>query len=182
MWTCKNRNSMIIYVHTSNGILKFKFNFRRNIMKRILLAGMILINSAFLSASSLDEAAKLLNEGQITEQSLKENFSVRDFQEILEKSRRISLENSKKQTNSEKINLLLKARNKELEIKLKEKENQKQLTKPSIKEAVNRVYRGVYGDNPQRVEKLRELGFTSQEIKKIQKAVNDLVEKEKNKE
>lgn len=153
-------------------------------MKRILLAGMILINSAFLSASSLDEAAKLLNEGQITEQSLKENFSVRDFQEILEKSRRISLENSKKQTNSEKINLLLKARNKELEIKLKEKEkeNQKQLTKPSIKEAVNRVYRGVYGDNPQRVEKLRELGFTSQEIKKIQKAVNDLVEKEKNKE
>lgn len=40
-------------------------------MKRILLAGMILINSAFLSASSLDEAAKLLNEGQITEQSLK---------------------------------------------------------------------------------------------------------------
>ena len=22
MWTCKNRNSMIIYVHTSNGILK----------------------------------------------------------------------------------------------------------------------------------------------------------------
>lgn len=153
-------------------------------MKRILLAGMILINSAFLSASSLDEAAKLLNEGQITEQSLKENFSIRDFQEILEKSRRISLENSKKQTNSEKINLLLKARNKELEIKLKEKEkeNQKQLTKPSIKEAVNRVYRGVYGDNPQRVEKLRELGFTSQEIKKIQKAVNDLVEKEKNKE
>ena len=120
-------------------------------MKRILLAGMILINSAFLSASSLDEAAKLLNEGKLTEQSLKENFSVRDFQEILEKSRRISLENSKKQSNSDKINLLLRERNKELESKLKE--NQKKSTKPSIKEAVNRVYRGDYGDNPQRTKK-----------------------------
>lgn len=179
MWTCKNRNSMIIYVHTSNGILKFKFNFRRNIMKRILLAGMILINSAFLSASSLDEAAKLLNEGQITEQSLKENFSVRDFQEILEKSRRISLENSKKQSNSEKINLLLRERNKELEIKLKENQNKSKPSKPNIEETVNRVYRGLYGDNPERVKKLRDLGFNSQEIKKIQAEVNKLVEKEK---
>ena len=152
-------------------------------MKKMLLLGAILINSAVLSASSLDEAAKLLNEGQITEQSLKENFSTRDFEEILEKSRRISLENSKKQSNSEKINSLLRARNKELEIKLKEKENQKQLTKPSIKEAVNRVYRGVYGDNPNRYNKLRELGFNDQEIKKIQVEVNKLVEKnqEKNK-
>lgn len=173
---------MIIYVHTSNGILKFKFNFRRNIMKRILLAGMILINSAFLSASSLDEAAKLLNEGQITEQSLKENFSVRDFQEILEKSRRISLENSKKQSNSEKINLLLRERNKELEIKLKEDQKKSKPSKPNIEETVNRVYRGLYGDNPERVKKLRDLGFNSQEIKKIQEKVNQLVKEEKNKE
>lgn len=151
-------------------------------MKRILLAGMILINSAFLSASSLDEAAKLLNEGKLTEQSLKENFSTRDFEEILEKSRRMSLENSKKQTNSEKINLLLKARNKELEIKLKEKENQKQLTKPSIKETVNKVYRGVYGDNPMRAKKLQELGFTKKEIQEIQNKVNKLVDQEKSKE
>ena len=148
-------------------------------MKRILLAGMILINSAFLSASSLDEAAKLLNEGQITEQSLKENFSVRDFQEILEKSRRISLENSKKQTNSEKINLLLRERNKELEIKLKENQKKSKPSKPNIEETVNRVYRGIYGDNPDRANKLRNLGFTSQEIKRIQAEVNKLVEKEK---
>lgn len=148
-------------------------------MKRILLAGMILINSAFLSASSLDEAAKLLNEGQITEQSLKENFSVRDFQEILEKSRRISLENSKKQSNSEKINLLLRERNKELEIKLKENQKKSKPSKPNIEETVNRVYRGLYGDNPERVKKLRDLGFNSQEIKKIQAEVNKLVEKEK---
>lgn len=148
-------------------------------MKRMLLLGVILINSAILSASSLDEAAKLLNEGQITEQSLKENFSVRDFQEILEKSRRISLENSKKQSNSEKINLLLRERNKELEIKLKENQKKSKPSKPNIEETVNRVYRGLYGDNPDRANKLRNLGFTSQEIKRIQAEVNKLVEKEK---
>ena len=151
-------------------------------MKRILLAGMILINSAVLSASSLDEAAKLLNEGKLTEQSLKENFSTRDFEEILEKSRRMSLENSKKQSNSEKINLLLRERNKELEIKLKENQKKSKPSKPNIEETVNRVYRGLYGDNPERVKKLRDLGFNSQEIKKIQEKVNQLVKEEKNKE
>lgn len=151
-------------------------------MKRILLAGMILINSAFLSASSLDEAAKLLNEGKLTEQSLKENFSTRDFEEILEKSRRMSLENSKKQSNSEKINLLLRERNKEFEIKLKENQKKSKPSKPNIEETVNRVYRGLYGDNPERVKKLRDLGFNSQEIKKIQEKVNQLVKEEKNKE
>lgn len=151
-------------------------------MKKMLLVGAILINSAVLSASSLDEAAKLLNEGKLTEQSLKENFSTRDFEEILEKSRRMSLENSKKQSNSEKINLLLRERNKELEIKLKENQKKSKPSKPNIEETVNRVYRGLYGDNPERVKKLRDLGFNSQEIKKIQEKVNQLVKEEKNKE
>lgn len=150
-------------------------------MKKMLLLGAILINSAVLSASSLDEAAKLLNEGKLTEQSLKENFSTRDFEEILEKSRRMSLENSKKQSNSEKINLLLRERNKELEIKLKENQKKSKPSKPNIEETVNRVYRGVYGDNPERIERLQELGFNTQEIKKIQQKVNELVQKEKNK-
>jgi hypothetical protein len=141
-----------------------------------------MLNSTFLFASSLDEAAKLLNEGKLTEQSLKENFSTRDFEEILEKSRRMSLENSKKQSNSEKINLLLRERNKELEIKLKENQKKSKPSKPNIEETVNRVYRGLYGDNPERVKKLRDLGFNSQEIKKIQEKVNQLVKEEKNKE
>lgn len=148
----------------------------------MLLLSLVMLNSTFLFASSLDEAAKLLNEGKLTEQSLKENFSTRDFEEILEKSRRMSLENSKKQSNSEKINLLLRERNKELEIKLKENQKKSKPSKPNIEETVNRVYRGLYGDNPERVKKLRDLGFNSQEIKKIQEKVNQLVKEEKNKE
>mgnify|MGYP000929803820 CR=1 FL=1 len=148
-------------------------------MKKMLLLGAILINSAVLSASSLDEAAKLLNEGQITEQSLKENFSTRDFEEILEKSRRISLENSKKQSNSEKINSLLRERNKELEIKLKENQKKSKPSKPNIEETVNKVYKGLYGDNPDRANKLRNLGFNSKEIQEIQRRVNKLVEEDK---
>jgi len=151
-------------------------------MKKMLLLSLVMLNSTFLFASSLDEAAKLLNEGKLTEQSLKENFSTRDFEEILEKSRRMSLENSKKQSNSEKINLLLRERNKELEIKLKENQKKSKPSKPNIEETVNRVYRGLYGDNPERVKKLRDLGFNSQEIKKIQEKVNQLVKEEKNKE
>ena len=151
-------------------------------MKKMLLLSLVMLNSTFLFASSLDEAAKLLNEGKLTEQSLKENFSTRDFEEILEKSRRMSLENSKKQSNSEKINLLLRERNKELEIKLKENQKKSKPNKPNIEETVNRVYRGLYGDNPERVKKLRDLGFNSQEIKKIQEKVNQLVKEEKNKE
>lgn len=94
----------------------------------------------------------------------------------------MSLENSKKQSNSEKINLLLRERNKELEIKLKENQKKSKPSKPNIEETVNRVYRGLYGDNPERVKKLRDLGFNSQEIKKIQEKVNQLVKEEKNKE
>lgn len=148
-------------------------------MKKMLLLGAILINSAVLSASSLDEAAKLLNEGKLTEQSLKENFSTRDFEEILEKSRRMSLENSKKQSNSEKINSLLRERNKELEIKLKENQKKSKPSKPNIEETVNKVYKGLYGDNPDRANKLRNLGFNSKEIQEIQRRVNKLVEEDK---
>lgn len=149
-------------------------------MKKILL--MLIIGTASFSfADSLDDAARLLKDGKITEEAVKQNFTVSDYKEILERSRRLSLEKAKTESEAKQINLLLKARNKELQQELTKKNN-KNNVRPSITEIANRVYKGVYGDNPERARKLKEMGFSSQEIKKIQDMVNQLVKEEKNKE
>ena len=156
-------------------------------MKKMLLLSLIMLNSSFLFASSLDEAALTLSRGEVTEEALKNNFSKSDFDLIMEKYKGMRLERARKETEKQKVNELLKKRNEELEQeikKIKEKNSLKKVNtkKVTIEEAITNTYRGVYGDSPVRTRKLQELGFTDQEIKKIQKAVNDLVEKEKNKE
>lgn len=156
-------------------------------MKKMLLLGVILINSAILSASSLDEAALALSKGEVTEESLKNNFSKSDFDLIMEKYKGMRLERAKKETEKQKVNELLKKRNMELEqeikkIKSESSSNKNKNTKITLDQAIKNTYRGIYGDNPLRAKKLQEIGFNAEEIKKIQKAVNDLVEKEKNKE
>ena len=155
-------------------------------MKKMLLLGVILINSAILSASSLDEAALALSKGEVTEESLKNNFSKSDFDLIMEKYKGMRLERAKKETEKQKVNELLKKRNMELEqeikkIKSESSSNKNKNTKITLDQVIKNTYRGIYGDNPLRAKKLQELGFNAEEIKKIQKAVNDLVEKEKEK-
>ena len=156
-------------------------------MKKMLLLGVILINSAVLSASSLDDAAFSLYKGEVSEIVLKDTFSKGDFETIMEKFKKMKLQKAKQEAEKEKANALLKQRNAELEEeirKIKDENSLKKLNgkKITLSEAIKNTYRGVYGDSPVRTRKLQELGFTDQEIKKIQKAVNDLVEKEKNKE
>ena len=148
-------------------------------MKKILLI-LILGATSFSFADSLDDAARLLKDGKITEEAVKQNFTVSDYKEILERSRRLSLEKAKAESETKQINLLLKARNKELQQELAKK-NSKNNVRPSITEIISKVYKGVYGDNPERTRKLKEMGYTSQEIKKIQDGVNKLVDQEKNK-
>ena len=153
-------------------------------MKKMLLLSLIMLNSSFLFASSLDEAALTLSRGEVTEEALKNNFSKSDFDLIMEKYKGMRLERARKETEKQKVNELLKKRNEELEQeikKIKDKNSSKKLNgkKITLSEAIKNTYRGIYGDNPLRTRKLKELGFTDQEIKKIQKAVNDLVEKEK---
>lgn len=148
-------------------------------MKRILLAGMILINSAILSASSLDDAAFSLYRGEVSEEVLKNNFSKIDYEVIMEKFKKMKLEKAKKEAEQQRVNALLKKRNEELQEEVQK--NSRKKDKPSITETVNRVYRGLYGDNPDRVNKLKDLGFNSKEIQEIQRRVNKLVESEKNK-
>lgn len=148
-------------------------------MKRILLAGMILINSAILSASSLDDAAFSLYRGEVSEEVLKNNFSKIDYEVIMEKFKKMKLEKAKKEAEQQRVNALLKKRNEELQEEVQK--NSRKKDKPSITETVNRVYRGLYGDNPDRANKLKDLGFNSKEIQEIQRRVNKLVESEKNK-
>lgn len=153
-------------------------------MKKMLLLSLIMLNSSFLFASSLDEAALTLSRGEVTEEALKNNFSKSDFDLIMEKYKGMRLERARKETEKQKVNELLKKRNEELEQeikKIKDENSSKKLNgkKITLSEAIKNTYRGIYGDNPLRTRKLKELGFTDQEIKKIQKAVNDLVEKEK---
>lgn len=148
-------------------------------MKRILLAGMILINSAILSASSLDDAAFSLYRGEVSEEVLKNNFSKIDYEVIMEKFKKMKLEKAKKEAEQQRVNALLKKRNEELQEEVQK--NSRKKDKPSITETVNRVYRGDYGDNPDRANKLKDLGFNSKEIQEIQRRVNKLVESEKNK-
>lgn len=154
-------------------------------MKRIgILLGIFCIMTSALIASSLDEAALALSKGEVTEESLKNNFSKSDFYLIMEKYKGMRLERARKETEKEKVNSLLKQRNAELQDEIKKikatnlskKFNSKRIT---IDEAVKNTFKGLYGDNPERVNKLRDLGFNSQEIKKIQDGVNKLVEKEK---
>lgn len=148
-------------------------------MKKMLMLLMLGVTS-FGFADSLDDAARLLKDGKITEEAVKQSFTVNDYKEILERSRRLSLEKAKTESETKQINLLLKARNKELQQELLKKNSKN--VRPSVVEMANRVYKGVYGDNPERYLKLREMGFSSQEIKKIQDMVNQIVDKEKNKE
>lgn len=156
-------------------------------MKKMLLLGVILINSAVLSASSLDDAAFSLYKGEVSEIVLKDTFSKGDFETIMEKFKKMKLQKAKQEAEKEKANALLKQRNAELEEeirKIKDENSSKKLNgkKITLSEAIKNTYRGVYGDNPLRTKKLQELGFNAEEIKKIQKAVNDLVEKNKEKE
>ena len=170
------------------GILKFKINFQEDeTMKKMLVLGAILINSAILSASSLDDAAFSLYKGEVSEIVLKDTFSKGDFETIMEKFKKMKLQKAKQKAEKEKANALLKQRNAELQEeirKIKDENSSKKLNAKRITtdEAVKNTFLGVYGDNPQRTKKLQELGFTSKEIKKIQQEVNKLVEQEKNKE
>lgn len=154
-------------------------------MRRILLLSLVVLNSSFLLASSLDDAAISLARGEVSEEALKGNFSKVDFELILEKYRSMKLEKAKREGEQQKVNELLKKRNTELEQeikKIKATNSTKKIKRITLEEAITNTYRGIYGDNPERAKKLRNLGFTSQEIKRIQDGVNQLVEKEKNKE
>ena len=154
-------------------------------MRRILLLSLVVLNSSFLLASALDDAAISLARGEVSEESLKGNFSKVDFELILEKYRSMKLEKAKREGEQQKVNELLKKRNTELEQeikKIKATNSTKKIKRITLEEAITNTYRGIYGDNPERAKKLRNLGFTSQEIKRIQDGVNQLVEKNKEKE
>lgn len=47
--------------------------------------------------------------------------------------------------------------------------------KVSKKEAIDLILRGKLGDGPERIEKLKKLGFTDSEVKKIQKNVTKII-------
>jgi hypothetical protein len=155
------------------------------VMKKMLL--ILVIGVASLSfANSLDDAAVALYKGEVSETTLKNTFSKVDFELILEKYKSMKLEKAKREAEKEKANYLLKKRNEELEEeikKIKEKNSLKKLKtrKISLEEAIRNTYQGVYGDNPERVKRLKELGFSSQEIKRIQDGVNKLVGQEQDK-
>lgn len=154
-------------------------------MRRILLLSLVVLNSSFLLASALDDAAISLARGEVSEEALKGNFSKVDFELILEKYRSMKLEKAKREGEQQKVNELLKKRNTELEQeikKIKAINSTKKIKRITLEEAITNTYRGIYGDNPERAKKLRNLGFTSQEIKRIQDGVNQLVEKNKEKE
>lgn len=154
-------------------------------MRRILLLSLVVLNSSFLLASALDDAAISLARGEVSEEALKGNFSKVDFELILEKYRSMKLEKAKREGEQQKVNELLKKRNTELEQeikKIKATNSTKKIKRITLEEAITNTYRGIYGDNPERAKKLRNLGFTSQEIKRIQDGVNQLVEKNKEKE
>lgn len=136
----------------------------------ILMMGM----SPLIIADSLQDAAISLYKGEVSEEALKDNFSKKDYNEIIEKYRDMKLQKARKEYESAKINSLLKARNKELQQEVNDKK-----VRPSIKETVNRVYRGLYGDNPERAKRLQELGFSKKEIEEIQRAVNKMVEEDR---
>ena len=151
-------------------------------MKKLLILSLIMINSTFLFATALDDAAIALSRGEVSEEALKSNFSKSDFESILEKYRNMKLEKAKIETEKQKVNSLLKKRNDELQEeikKIKATNSTKKIKRITLEEAITNTYRGIYGDNPDRANKLRNLGFTSQEIKRIQAEVNKLVEKEK---
>lgn len=177
MWTCKIRNSMIIYMHTSKKILKFKFKFLggKNMKKTLLILAMVVSTLNF--AASLDDAALALSRGEVSEEALKNNFSKADFEGIMERYKAMKLERAKKETEKDKVNALLKKRNEELQEAVQK--NSRKKVRPSIKDTVNRVYKGLYGDNPERAKRLQELGFTKKEIEEIQKAVNKMVEEDR---
>lgn len=47
--------------------------------------------------------------------------------------------------------------------------------KVSKKEAIDLILRGKLGDGPERIEKLKKLGFTDSEVKEIQKSVTKII-------
>ena len=152
-------------------------------MKKMLLLSLIMLSSSFLFASSLDEAALALSKGEVTEESLKNNFSKSDFDLIMEKYKGMRLERARKETEKQKVNELLKKRNIELEQEIKKIKDVNSFKKANIKkitidEAVKNTLKGLYGDNPNRANKLKDLGFNSKEIQEIQRRVNKLVEEE----
>ena len=50
--------------------------------------------------------------------------------------------------------------------------------KVSKKEAIDLILRGKLGDGPERIEKLKKLGFTDSEVKEIQKSVTKIINEE----
>lgn len=157
-------------------------------MKKIgILLGIFCVMTLPLTATALDDAAIALSRGEISEENLRNNFSKVDFESIMERFKRMKLQKAKQEAEKEKVNSLLKQRNEELQEeirKIKDSNSKKKskLTKISLDEAVKNTFKGIYGDNPERIERLKELGFNIQEIKKIQQKVNELVQKEKSKE
>lgn len=150
-------------------------------MKRIgIFVGIFCVVATSLMASSLDDAAFALYKGEVSETALENTFSKGDFEVIMEKFKKMKLEKAKKDAEQQKVNALLKKRNEELQEEVQKNSIKKD--KPSITETVNKVYRGVYGDNPERSKKLLQLGFTKKEVLEIQKAVNKIVEQNKEKE
>lgn len=147
-------------------------------MRRILLLSLVVLNSSFLFASSLDDAAIALSRGEVSEEALKNNFSKVDFESIMERYKTMKLERAKRETEKQRVNELLKKRNIELEQEIKNQSLSKKdkNRKVSLDQAIINTFKGVYGDNPVRIKKLQELGFTKKEIQEIQKAVNKLVE------
>ncbi len=148
-------------------------------MKRMCL--MLMIGVASLSfADSIDDAARAIINKEVTEDGVKEIFSESDFKRIQEKIKSIKLEDLKNKNKKNKERDLLIKRNKELEEQNRKYRQNK--SKKTLDEVVQQILKGNYGDNPARVERLLNEGYTKKQIQEIQTRVNKLIESEKNKE
>ena len=148
-------------------------------MKRMCL--MLMIGVASLSfADSIDDAARAIINKEVTEDGVKEIFSESDFKRIQEKIKSIKLEDLKNKNKKNKERDLLIKRNKELEEQNRKYRQNK--SKKTLDEVVQQILKGNYGDNPARIERLLNEGYTKKQIQEIQTRVNKLIESEKNKE
>ena len=172
---------------------------KKNLLKGIVMLGLLTV-SAGLSASYIDDAAELIVNQELSEKDLVKDFSSKEIAQIKEKVKELKLKNLKEQKRAEEE----KAKNKRLE-ELRRKEegknaiiiddleknknqaaaaqskstNNKVTTsvskKVSKKEAIDLILRGKLGDGPERIEKLKKLGFTDSEVKEIQKNVTKII-------
>ena len=142
---------------------------------------MLMIGVASLSfADSIDDAARAIINKEVTEDGVKEIFSESDFKRIQEKIKSIKLEDLKNKNKKNKERDLLIKRNKELEEQNRKYRQNK--SKKTLDEVVQQILKGNYGDNPARIERLLNEGYTKKQIQEIQTRVNKLIESEKNKE